>query len=207
MLNSKFGLTAKQKLNAIEYADVIQFVSDFQMEEYGLIPEKCFVIPNMVKPVKKTIKDTWSEFSDANPKSIEKEVRGYASFSSKKLAEGLTLKEGTKYQFTDPVQIQKGTKNLWEELKKIFPAENWIRDFKPKPETSHEEEIIEIEGNVEIEIKTFLKTASAGILVLDSMSLKGRDSWMTYLLSEATNYSIPQVETWSHSSRISKKIF
>jgi hypothetical protein len=94
-----------------------------------------------------------------------------------------------------------------EELKKIFPAENWIRDFKPKPETSHEEEIIEIEGNVEIEIKTFLKTESAGILVLESMSLKDRDSWMTYLLREATNYSIPQVETWSHSSRISKKIF
>ncbi len=94
-----------------------------------------------------------------------------------------------------------------EELKNIFPAKNWIRDFEPKLETSTEEEIIEIEGNVENEIKTFLKTESAGILVLESMSLKDRDSWMTYLLREATNYNIPQVETWSHSSRISKKIF
>ena len=94
-----------------------------------------------------------------------------------------------------------------EELKKIFPAENWIRDFNPNLEASHVEKIIEIDGNVEAEIKTFLKTAAAGILVLESMSLKDRDSWMTYLLREATNYNIPQVETWSHSSRIRKKIF
>ena len=47
---------------------------------------------------------------------------------------------------------------LSEELKKIFPAENWIRDFEPKLEAFIEEEIIEIEGNVETEIKTFLKT-------------------------------------------------
>ena len=96
---------------------------------------------------------------------------------------------------------------LSEELKKIFPAENWIRDFETKLDISIEEEIIEIEGNVETEIKTFLKTESSGILVLESMSLKDRDTWMTYLLREATNYNIPQVETWSHSSRISKKIF
>ena len=72
------------------------------------------------KPAKNTIKDAWNEFGDAKPKSIEKEIRGYASFSSKKLAEGITKAPGTKYQLTDPVQIQKGTKNLFEELKKLF---------------------------------------------------------------------------------------
>ena len=34
--------------------------------------------------------------------------------------DGLTKKEGTKYQITNPVALQKGTKNLFEELKKLF---------------------------------------------------------------------------------------
>ena len=33
-----------------------------------------------------------------------------------------------------------------------------------------------------------------------------RDSWLTYLLTHGTRFDIPQVESWSHSARISNKI-
>lgn len=96
--------------------------------------------------------------------------------------------------------------NLAVVLKTIFPAEEWI-----KSQSSEVEEvsinIIEIEENVENDITKFLEEESGGILVLESMNAEDRDSWMRYLLREATNFNIPEVETWSHSSRISKKIF
>ena len=92
----------------------------FNLTWLGLIFFLIALLYIIAKPTKKLVNETWDEFSNANPKSLEKEVRGYASFSSKKLAEGITKKEGTKYQLTDPVQLQKGTKNFWEELKKIF---------------------------------------------------------------------------------------
>jgi len=91
-------------------------------------------------------------------------------------------------------------------LKTIFPAEEWIKSESFKIEEASVD-IIEIEENVENNIRKFLDDDSGGILVLESMNKEDRDSWMRFLLREATNYKIPEVETWSHSSRISKKIF
>ncbi|MBU3005720.1 glycosyltransferase [Paraglaciecola arctica] len=53
MLHSQFGLSAKQKMEAIQYADIVQFVSPIQQEEYQLDPDKVIIIPNMVNSNKK----------------------------------------------------------------------------------------------------------------------------------------------------------
>lgn len=54
MLHSQFGLSSKQKMNAIQYADIVQFVSPIQQEEYQLDPDKVIIIPNMVIQNKKS---------------------------------------------------------------------------------------------------------------------------------------------------------
>jgi len=38
------------------------------------------------------------------------------------------------------------------------------------------------------------------------MNTEDRDSWLRFATNEAVNHNIPQVEKWSHSARISKKI-
>ena len=53
MLHSQFGLSAKQKMNVIHYADIVQFVSPIQQKEYQLDPDKVIIIPNMVNLNKK----------------------------------------------------------------------------------------------------------------------------------------------------------
>ena len=60
--------------------------------------------------------------------------------------------------------------------------------------------------NVESHLNNFLKEEGGGIFVLESMDVHDRDSWMTYLLTHGTRFDIPQVESWSHSARISNKI-
>lgn len=53
MLNSQYGLSADKKLEAISYADLVQFVSPVQQLEYQLEKNRYVIVPNMVKPVKK----------------------------------------------------------------------------------------------------------------------------------------------------------
>jgi len=110
------------------------------------------------------------------------------------------------YDFASPNRF---STEVAEKLKHIFPAEEWIRSFDSiKLEHVQEnDKIIEIEENVEQEINDFLKENSGGILILESMNTKDRDNWMTYLWQQAINYNIPQVDAWSHSARISRKIF
>jgi hypothetical protein len=92
-------------------------------------------------------------------------------------------------------------------IKTIFPADKYIKSFEFKPqEIATDEKIVKIEKDVEHEIISFLKEDEAGILVLESMNTNDRDSWVRFIQNESTNHSIPQVETWSHSSRISKRI-
>ncbi len=92
-------------------------------------------------------------------------------------------------------------------LKNIFPAEKWIKNIDvSKPEPIIEKQITEISSDVEKNIIDFLKEEIGGILVLESMNSSDRDSWLRYISSEAVNYNIPQIEKWSHSARISKKI-
>ena len=92
-------------------------------------------------------------------------------------------------------------------FKSIFPAEEWINNIK----ISYTEQIIAkqltvIENDVEKNIVNFLKEENGGFLVLESMNAEDRDSWLRFISNEAVNHNIPQIEKWSHSARISKKI-
>ncbi len=92
-------------------------------------------------------------------------------------------------------------------LKSIFPAEKWINNIEISiPEQIIEKQITEIDNDVEKNIVDFLKEENGGILVLESMNAEDRDSWLRFITNEAVNHNIPQIEKWSHSARISKKI-
>jgi hypothetical protein len=92
-------------------------------------------------------------------------------------------------------------------LKVIFPSDEWD---ECQPLTSYnqvpKERIIEIESDVKGEIVSFLKSKESGILVLESMETSKRDEWAHYILSEGISFNIPQIEPWTHSSRIQRKI-
>lgn len=99
------------------------------------------------------------------------------------------------------------TEEITKVLKSIFPAEKWIKNFEiPVNEQIIEKQITEIDNDVEKNIVDFLKEENGGILVLESMNAEDRDSWLRFITNEAVNHNIPQIERWSHSARISKKI-
>jgi len=99
------------------------------------------------------------------------------------------------------------TENIANSLKSIFPAEKWIKNVSITiPDPIIEKQITEIDSEVENNIVDFIKEKEGGILVLESMSSDDRDAWLRFITNEAVNYNIPQVEKWSHSARISKKI-
>ena len=91
-------------------------------------------------------------------------------------------------------------------LKVVFPANKWEEVSIQNPVITKEEKIHEIEKEVEIELANFLQDENSGIFVLESMEVQSRDNWMKYLITEATNFGIPQIELWAHSARICKKI-
>lgn len=92
-------------------------------------------------------------------------------------------------------------------LKSIFPAEKWIKNIEiPVPEQIIEKQLTVIDNDVENNIVKFLKEENGGILVLESLDVEDRDSWLRFITNEAVNYNIPQIEKWSHSARISKKV-
>jgi hypothetical protein len=99
------------------------------------------------------------------------------------------------------------TKDIVKVLKNIFPAEKWTNTFEiSKPEPVIEKEITVIDNDVEKNIVDFLNEENGGILVLESMNTEDRDTWLRFITNEAINHNIPQIEKWSHSTRISKKI-
>ena len=94
-----------------------------------------------------------------------------------------------------------------EVMKSVFPADRYIKSFESKrQEVKAEDRLLEITEDVESEITSFLSESETGILVLESMNYIDRDSWVRFIHNKATDYNIPQIETWSHSSRISKRI-
>lgn len=108
------------------------------------------------------------------------------------------------YDFASPNSYSSEISNV---LKSIFPTEKWIKEFhNPNVESHIKNRIVEIESDVENEINSFLTDIETSILVLESMQVIERDSWVRYLKSSAIENNYPQVETWSHSSRIRKKI-
>lgn len=72
------------------------------------------------KPTKKLSKEIWNEVDKAKTKDITPTIREYYDNTTKITAEAITKKEGTQYQLTSIHQFQKGTKNFFSELKKIF---------------------------------------------------------------------------------------
>jgi hypothetical protein len=91
-------------------------------------------------------------------------------------------------------------------LKVVFPASKWEEVSIQNPVTVKEENIQEIEEEVEIELANFFQDNNSGVFVLESMEVQTRDSWIKYLITEATSFGIPQIELWAHSARICKKI-
>lgn len=100
----------------------------------------------------------------------------------------------------------KFTQEIASALKVIFPASKWEEVSLQIPVSTKEENIQEIEKEVEIELTNFLQEENNGVFVLESMDVQSRDNWMKYLITEATNFGIPQIELWGHSARICKKI-
>lgn len=90
-------------------------------------------------------------------------------------------------------------------LSRIFNADDWLEHIELPKAKSLFDRTIEIDSNVEKAISNFLNIDTCGILVLESMSMHDRDSWVQYILSAALEFNIPQIETWIHSSRIGRK--
>lgn len=92
-------------------------------------------------------------------------------------------------------------------LKRIFPADDW--NISTNNITKIEENTSEKYSNTDViepEIIEFLQKDEGGILVLESMEISQRDKWL-HFLSEATSKTIPEIESWAHSSRIANRIF
>lgn len=98
------------------------------------------------------------------------------------------------------------TPEISNALKTIFPAEKWEEEQIKIPTILKIDNFQEIEKDIEIELNSFLTDKKSGVFILESMNVKNRDAWMKYLVAEATNFGIPQIELWGHSSRICKKI-
>jgi hypothetical protein len=98
------------------------------------------------------------------------------------------------------------TLDIADTLKKIFPAEKWDDGKAIVQPSIIIDNYQEIEKDVEIQLSNFLIDKKSGVFVLKSMNVKSRDAWMKYIVKEGTNFGIPQIELWGHSSRICKKI-
>lgn len=92
-------------------------------------------------------------------------------------------------------------------FKSVFPAEEWVKKNQISvTEQIIEKQIIAIDNDVEKNIVDYLKGENGGVLVLESLNADDRDTWLRFIINEAVNHNIPQIEKWSHSTRISKKI-
>ncbi len=58
MLYIQFDLSKEQKLKAIQYADIVQFVSPIQQNEYQIEADRFVIFPNIVEPVNKRLRQT-----------------------------------------------------------------------------------------------------------------------------------------------------
>ncbi len=106
------------------------------------------------------------------------------------------------YDYSSDNTFSKETADV---LSRIFNAEDWLEHIEFPKAKSLVDRTVEIDENVEAAISDFLKTDASGILVLESMSVQDRDSWVQHILSEALDFNIPQTETWIHSARIGRK--
>jgi hypothetical protein len=88
----------------------------------------------------------------------------------------------------------------------IFNAEEWHEHIEMPETDSKHKRGIEIGADVEQFISEFLKSKESGVLVLESMDTNDRDNWVEYILSQSQEFQIPQIESWIHSARVSRKV-
>jgi hypothetical protein len=108
------------------------------------------------------------------------------------------------YDYNSPNKFSAETANTF---KAIFPAQVWDEnEIIENEDDVVKSRIIEIDDDVQGEIVSFLKNEESGVLVLESMESLKRDEWARYILSEGIKHNIPQIEPWTHSTRIQRKI-
>jgi len=198
--NSKWYTESDKDKSRIEIKAGSRFINPFRQlkayrEAFYEVIEKNIYLNSSIKPSRVCIANIFS-----GPLEIKNEIPGslryYKIVQESELAPFL-------YDFASENTFTIETANA---LKTIFPAEKWEEERIEIPTILKIDNFHEIEKDVEIELNNFLTDKKSGVFVLESMNVKSRDAWMKYLISEATNFEIPQIELWGHSSRICKKI-
>ncbi|MDD4251328.1 MAG: hypothetical protein PHX27_04020 [Candidatus ainarchaeum sp.] len=90
------------------------------MEALALTCVLITLILIVYNPVKKNSKKIWSEVDKAKPKDITPIIKSHYDTTTKLAADLITGPPKTQHQLTSIHQFQKGTKNFFSELKKIF---------------------------------------------------------------------------------------
>ncbi|MEY3499134.1 MAG: hypothetical protein RL308_803 [Bacteroidota bacterium] len=198
--NSKWYTESDKDKSRIEIKAGSRFINPFRQlkayrEAFYEVIEKNIYLNGSINPSRVCIANLFS-----GPLEIKNEIPGslryYKIVQESELAKFL-------YDFASENTF---TTEISNALKTIFPAEKWEEEQIEIPTILKIDNFQEIEKNVEIELNNFLKDKKSGVFVLESMNVKSRDAWMKYLVTEATNFGIPQIELWGHSSRICKKI-
>jgi len=108
------------------------------------------------------------------------------------------------YDYASPNKFHS---NIAEEWKRIFPSESWVEKLRYKTASVSSQSYLElVDDKFKTIIADYLVHPEQQILVLESGDTKKRDEWMHYILNNATNYEIPQVDVWTHSTRIARRI-
>ena len=95
--------------------------------------------------------------------------------------------------------------NIAKAIKRIFPADEYVRDYSFETKIIHKQDLI-IGEKVKSTIDAFMQTNGNDILVLTSMDTNERDNWAKYIFSIADNHGIPEVQGLCHSNRISRRL-
>ena len=198
--NLKWHTESDKDKSRIEIKAGSRFINPFRQlkayrEAFYEVIEKNIYLNGSINPSRVCIANLFS-----GPLEIKNEIPGslryYKIVQESELAKFL-------YDFASENTF---TTEIANALKTIFPAEKWEEEQIEISAILKIDNFQEIEKNVEIELNNFLTDKKSGVFVLESMNVKSRDAWMKYLVTEATNFGIPQIELWGHSSRICKKI-
>lgn len=198
--NSKWYTESDKDKSRIEIKAGSRFINPFRQlkayrEAFYEVIEKNIYLNSSIKPSRVCIANIFS-----GPLEVRNEIPGSLRYYK------IVQESGVASFLYDFASDNTYTPDIANALKTIFPAENWEEEHVEIPTILKIENFQEIENDVEIELNSFLTDKKSGVFVLESMNVKSRDAWMKYLVAEATNFGIPQIELWGHSSRICKKI-
>jgi len=198
--NSKWYTESDKDKSRIEIKAGSRFINPFRQlkayrEAFYEVIEKNIYLNGSINPSRVCITNLFS-----GPLDIKNEIPGslryYKIVQESELAHFL-------YDFASENTF---TAEIANALKSVFPAEKWEEEPIEIQTSIKNDNFQEIEKDIEIELNNFLIDKKSGVFVLESMNVKSRDAWMKYLVTEATNFGIPHIELWGHSSRICKKI-